>query len=131
MILDAEMMMSDKQTLVANTTSTNVIEIPRFAPGHNLDMSLVAIVHSQSGTNPTLAAALETSADNVTFTPVLTLKKPAGKNRFGAKLDGLLLSRYLRINYTLGGSTPGFTVSAMLAAGVDDWVAHADSARQV
>ncbi len=130
MILDSQMMMSDKQALVANTTSTNVIEIPRIAPGHHLDMSLVVNVHSQSGTNPTISATLETSADNVTFTPVQTLVKPAGKNRFGLSLDNLRLSRYLRMSYTLGGTSPGFTVSAMLASGVDDWVAYADSARQ-
>lgn len=130
MILDSQMMMSDKQALVVNTQSTNVIEIPRIAPGHNLDMQLVVRVHSQSGTNPTLQAMLETSSDGTTFTPVLSLVKPAGKNMFGAGLEGQRLNRYLRMSYTLGGISPLFNVSAMLAAGVDDWKAYADSARQ-
>ncbi|HNQ56826.1 MAG TPA: hypothetical protein PKH27_04810 [Candidatus Desulfobacillus denitrificans] len=130
MILDSQLMMSDKQVLVANTTSINTIEIPRIAPGHHLDMSLVVNVHSQSGTNPTLKATLETSADGTTFTSVQTLVKPAEKNRFGLSLDNLRLSRYLRMSYTLGGVSPGFTVSAMLAAGVDDWKPVAVSARQ-
>jgi hypothetical protein len=129
-ILDSQMMMSDKQALVANTQSTNVIEIPRIAPGHNLDMQLVVRVHSESGTNPTLQAALETSSDGTTFTPVLTLVKPAGKNKIGASLEGQRLNRYLRMSYTLGGSSPLYNVSAMLASGIDDWKPFNDSARQ-
>lgn len=132
MILDSQMMMSDKQSLVANTNSTNVIEIPRIAPGHNLDMQLAIRVHSMSGTSPTLQATLETSSDGSSFSPVQTLVKPAGKNSFGCSLNNLPLNRYLRMSYVLGGSSPLFNVSAMLASGSDDsWHAHPDSARIV
>jgi hypothetical protein len=130
MILDSEMMMSDKQALVANTNSTNVIEIPRLAPGHNLDMQLAIRVHSESGTAPTLQATLETSSDGTNFTPVHKLVKPAGKNRFGCDIGTLRLNRYLRMSYVLGGSSPLFNVTAALAAGSDDsWQAYPDSAR--
>lgn len=125
MILDDAMMMSDRQLLVASTTSTNIIEIPRLAPGHQLDMHLVVNVHAESGADSTLSATLETSSDGVSFSPVHTLVKPAGARRIGCALEGLRLSRYLRMSYTLGGTLPDYTVSAMLAAGVDDWKAHA------
>jgi hypothetical protein len=132
MILDSQMMMSDKQALVADTTSTNTIEIPRLAPGHNLDMHLALRVHSESGTDVTLQATLETSSDGSSFTPVHTLVKPPGKSAFGCSLDNLNLYRYLRISYVLGGDLPLFNVSAMLAAGSDDsWQAYPDSARIV
>lgn len=130
MILDSQMMMSDKQALAANTQSTNVIDLPRLPPGHDLGMVLDIRVHSVSGTNPTLQAVLETSTDNSTFTPVLTLPKPVGKNRMTVELEGQRLNRYLRMSYILGGTTPLFNVSAMLVAGEDDWSARADSPRQ-
>lgn len=117
MILDHELMFSDAQAITQTGHSTNVVEIGRGVPGGVTLLKLHVIVRSESGTSPTLVAELETSDDNDTFTKVFGLRKPAGEHRFGARLEGVRLGRYLRLRYVLGGTLPEYNITAMLVSG--------------
>lgn len=70
-----------------------------------------------TGTTPTLAVRLQDSADNVTyadvaggvFTQVTTV---ASQQQLGITLDAT--REWVRLAWTIGGSTPSFTFSATL-----------------
>ncbi|MBI5900844.1 MAG: hypothetical protein HZB40_16685 [Rhodocyclales bacterium] len=124
MIFDSALVFSDRQVVVADTHS-DTVEIARLAPGHTLDMHLRVFALNETGSSPTLEVVLETSTDNVTFTPVRKFSKPVGAPKtFGCGLDGVALNRYLRLAYNVGGSSPGFTLFAGLVMGFDQWQAY-------
>lgn len=117
MIIDKDLMFSDKQDVVATGYSTDTLEItPGLYAG--IDMAVQVIVRSESGTNPTLNVELETSADKSTFTKLLGTKKPAGEDVFNNGLHGISgLKKYLRLRYVLGGTSPEYNITAMLMEG--------------
>lgn len=116
MIIDAELMFSDKQTVSATGSSTNTVPVtPHLDAG--FDMHVHVVVHSESGTSPTLALELEGSTDNVTFATLARVNKPAGRKTFGINLHTLPLRKYLRLRYVCGGGSPVFNITAMLVAG--------------
>lgn len=124
MIFDSALVFSERQVVVANGYS-DTVEIARLAPGSTLDMHLRVFSLDETGDAPTLEVVLETSSDNVTFTPVRTMTKPEGSPKaFGCGLGGITLNRYLRLAYTLGGTSPGFTLLAALVTGFDEWRAY-------
>jgi hypothetical protein len=129
MYLDKANMFSDKQDVVASGYSTDTVEIPRAAPGSTLEIALHVAVRSEAGTNPTLVVELETSDDNSTFTKVVGLSKTAGQRVVGCSLHNMKLSRYLRIRYVLGGSSPAYNITAALVLGEQANRAYPDSPR--
>lgn len=116
MIIDAELMFSDKQTVSTTGISTNTVQVTSSLDA-GLDMHLQVVVHSESGNSPTLAVELEGSNDNVTFTKLSGVIKPAGRKSFGLNLQKLPLRKYLRLRYVCGGTSPVFNITAMLVAG--------------
>ncbi len=130
MILDQSLTMSNRQSLLATAYSIDTIDLGQAHPNGDDNLSLYIHVQAESGTNPTMTAELETSADNSTFTKVGSVTKIAGNREMAMRLLRLPFKRYLRVRYVLGGTSPAYTVTASLVTGVQAWTAVADSARQ-
>lgn len=136
MLLSAEQLFSDGQALTATGASTNIIDLGATGTVLGAPAALVrdiakgkpiAIVVkldvAAGGTNPTLDVAVQVD-DNTGFssaTTVGTSEQKAG----GAAGDEVWLDvylpegtneQYLRLNYTLGGTTPTYTLTAGVVA---------------
>lgn len=69
------------------------------------------IVSSASGTSPTLDAKITHSADNVTYADLVTFTQATGvTSEVKTVAKGTTVNRYLKVQYTVGGSTPSFSV---------------------
>lgn len=94
----------------ASTTSG-----PVAAAGVGQSALLMISCTAASGTTPTLDASLEESADNSSWTAVtgssITQLTAAG-NRVAV---GNISKNYVRVTVTIGGTTPSFTFSAVVA----------------
>jgi len=113
MFLDSTLTMSNRQALVATAYSIDTIDLGQDHPAGDDNLSLYIHVQAESGTNPTLTAELETSADNSTFTKVGGVTKIAGKREMAMKLQRVPFKRYLRVRYVLGGTSPAYTIRAI------------------
>lgn len=64
-----------------------------------------------SGTSPTLDAKITHSADNVTYTDLVTFTQATGQTAELKVVDaGTTVNRYLKVEYTVGGTNPSFSV---------------------
>lgn len=112
MYLDKQNQFSAAQAITATAVSTNIIDLgdaKDHAPGHKLPLN--AKVVTTFASNTSLTVALQTD-DNTSFSsatvvsqtgavPVATLV--AGYDfTIGVPFEGL--ERYIRLNYTIGGS---------------------------
>lgn len=135
MILSAQQTFSDGQALTATAASTNTIDLGATstvlgAPsalvrdiGKGVRIPVVVSLDVDSGgTSPTIDVDLEVD-DNDAFssaTVVASSQQLAG----GSAGDRITLywvpegtnERYLRVNYTLGGTSPTYTVTAAIVA---------------
>lgn len=120
MIIDRLLEFSDAQALTATAASTNVIDLgsdAEIGPGRPLWV-VITIDVELDGTTPTFQAALQTD-DNDSFSSPTVI---AESEQFSALAAGDKIvigvpysnERYLRLNYTLGGTTPTVSVSAHL-----------------
>ena len=123
MMIDKQLLFSDAQVLSASGNSTNYLERP--APtnlGGQEGLFPFLLVHTKSGTTPTLRATL-VGADDAAFTAnKVTLEDtgtvsdpPLGFIRLAIPTHSP--KKYFRVEYVLGGGTPGFTVSCGFATG--------------
>lgn len=134
MIFDAENLFSDGQNLTATGASTNLIDLgatgtPLGAP-NALDRELgvgtpisiwVSLDSDAGGTSPTCSVAIQVD-DNAAFSSATEVISDA----FSTVTAGSVLhiqylpenvnERYLRLNYTLGGTSPDFTITAGVVA---------------
>ena len=129
MQFDSGLMFSNRQSIVATTNSIDVVDLGQPYETCPADLAISVTVQAEGGTSPTLTVELEHSSNNSTFTKVVGFAKPAGKKGFSLQLGGLRLSRYVRLNYVLGGSSPTFTVTAGIVTGWDQNYPPADSIR--
>ena len=132
MLMSNQQLFSDSQALTTTAASTNVIDLG--ATGTVLDAPaalvrdigkgkpipiFVRLEVDAGGTSPTLdvAVQIDTVENFASATTVATATQVAG----GSAGDEVYLDvylpegtdeRYLRLNYTLGGTTPTYTVSA-------------------
>lgn len=137
MMLSAEQLFSDSQALTATGVSTNIIDLGATGTVIGAPAALVRdigkgnpipiIVNldvAAGGTTPTLDITVEIDTTDAfaSATTVATAKQVAG----GAAGDSVYLDvylpegtneRYLRLNYTLGGTTPTYTLTAGVVAG--------------
>jgi hypothetical protein len=121
MMLDRQLMVSDSQVLAASGNSTDFID---FSAARNLGggerIYPYLAVEAKSGTAPTLRAVMVGADDeafsvgrvNIYDTGVQT-DPPLGFIRMAVPSHPP--KRYVRFEYTLGGTTPSFTVTAGLA----------------
>lgn len=134
MIFSAQSLLSDDQTVNANAASTNVLDLG--APGTPYGGAaaltqdagqgcavefLCQLTATPTGTSPTLTAALQTSPDGTTWTTVESYQfsGAAQGDRWPFRfLPEGVDQRYLRVNYTVGGTSPVFVVTAGPTLGV-------------
>lgn len=128
MILDSQLLFSDAQALTATAVSTNVIDL-----GADRDIGVgepMAVVVSvdvaadfttadetyqidvQTGSTVTPTTVIARRIPVVTATPATNVLATGKKIVIPLPHDN---ERYLRLNYTLGGTTPTLTVTSWLS----------------
>ncbi len=136
MILDTENLFSDDQALTVTAVSTNVIDLTAagtppnsnalirdIGPGEPIDI-LIQLTVASGGTSPTLIVTLE--KDTGEAFPSATVVATSATLTGGAVGDRLSIrympdltdERFIRLNYTLGGTNPTYTVTSGVVAGV-------------
>lgn len=129
MYIDSRLEFSDAQALTATAASTNVIDLSSdrdIGSGQPLWL-VVQFDVALAGTTPTFQAALQTD-DNAAFSSATTLISGEQLSSAAAGTRQVLAipfanEQFLRVNYTLGGTTPTATVSAWLTS--EEPVKHA------
>jgi len=136
-IIDRQNLFSDGQVLSAAGTaaSTDTIDLqPLYSGiggsntardlGVGEDIYLQVNVSGVSGTSPTLTVALQTD-DNSSFTSATTLYTSSAVALPASGGQVLIVclpygdyEKFLRLNYTLGGTSPTATIKAALVRGV-------------
>ena len=139
MILDAHNQLSDSQALTATAASTNIID---FGSDRNIGIGeqLALLVNVEVAADfttgdETYSVAIQAD-DNASFSSATTVASFSiiGGTAAGTKFVQLIpadqtTERFLRLNYTLAGTSPSVTVSAHIIPannGVDNYVAYAD-----
>lgn len=125
MYLDSQLLFSDAQALSATAASTNLVDLGVDANqgiGEPLAVVItVDVAADGTTTDETYAFALQTD-DNSSFSSAATiLSRTIGYASLTAGSQHVIpvpadtsLERYVRLNYTLGGTTPTVTVTAAL-----------------
>lgn len=123
MYIDSLLEFSRAQALAASAASTNIIDLGSdrdIGPGRPLWVIVQAAVAADHTTgDETYQLDLQTD-DNAAFgspTTIATLAPAAANIPAGARfVIGMPFTneRYLRLNYTLGGTTPSVTLNAWL-----------------
>jgi hypothetical protein len=124
MILDKQLAFSEAQAVTgaATSASTDLIDLSvvRSNIGSGKDLFVVVNVDvAAGGTTPTMAVLIQTD-DNASFSSATTLFTGPTIAAAGLALSTQLvyqipatgMERYLRLAYTLGGTSPTITVSA-------------------
>ena len=124
MYIDAQQLFSDSQALVATAVSTNVIDLGSdrdIGIGEPLAVVVVVKVAADRTTGDETYTVTVQADDNVGFAtpstvagPVSLLIYPAGTKLVIPLPPDKTTERFLRLNYTLGGTTPTVTLSAFL-----------------
>lgn len=121
MILDEQTLFSDAQVVNANAASTNVIDL-----GVNKDLGkgipipvLIQLVADSTGTSPTLQVDLEVDDNEAMASAKVVQSASIAGGVAGDRIPPMYLpegvdERYCRLNFTVGGTTPVFTVTAGL-----------------
>jgi hypothetical protein len=123
MILDQQLIFSDAQVLTATANSTNLVDQGASRDlGRGVRLTFIMHVSAVSGTSPTIAALLVGADDaafatnKITLATIATLSPPVANTIYRAVPASLpnTPKRYLRVEYTIGGTTPSVTVTATL-----------------
>lgn len=128
MITDKQLMFSEGQALTASAASTNIIDFgasKNISAGQELFYFIRTSVNADyTSTNETYAVKFETDDDsafgsatnnggpNLTYADLVTTNLIIGRVPFTAK------ERYMRMYWTLGGTTPSVTVYAGLCLNI-------------
>jgi len=134
MFIDSQLEFSTKQALTATAVSTNVIDLGSdrdVGPGAPLWLVISCDV-ALAGTAPTLDVALQTdSVEAMSSSSVIVSGQQQTAMAAGDKIVLAVPNanqQFLRVNYTLGGTSPTATVSAWLTdQEPTNWVAQADA----
>jgi len=124
MILDSHLLLSDAQQVTSTGPSTNVIDLSsdrNIGMGEPLAVLLtIDVAPDDSDGNETYTAALQSDSDGAFGTAVtlysfsIPAGTPAGTMYALPVPPDDRTSRYLRLLYTLGGTSPSMTVTAAL-----------------
>jgi hypothetical protein len=125
MIIDSFQTLSDAQALLATAGSTNVVDLTKvrgIGGGEPLELLVSTDVAPDSADgNETYTFQLETDSDPLFSAPVLLggaipilRTDPAGAHYPLTFTPDPSYKRYLRAKYTLGGTTPNLTVTAVI-----------------
>jgi len=138
MYIDAQALFSDAQALTASAASTNLID---FGADRNIGIgepmcAVIVLDVAADGTtgDETYSVGLEVD-DNSSFssatsigTATITRSDAAGSRYVIAVPPSLSAERYMRLYYTLGGTTPTATVTSFLIPMnmLQNYVSYAD-----
>ncbi len=124
MILDKQLALSEAQAVTgaATSASTNLIDLSVLRPNLGSGKDLFVVVNvdvAAGGTTPTMAVLIQTD-DNEAFSSAATILTGPTIAAAGLALSTQLvyqvpptsMERYMRLAYTLGGTSPTITVSA-------------------
>lgn len=124
MILDANLQFSDAQALTASAASTNSIDLKQDRD-IGIGKELYLVVQSGAapgGTSPTIAIGHETD-DNSSFSSAKTVATSPTLAAADFAVGTIYAmtwprqnERYNRLYFTLGGTSPTFTVTAFLTS---------------
>ena len=138
MFIDAQHLLSDGQALTATAASTNIIDLGidrNVGIGEPMGVLLVLDVAADDTTgDETYAVALQTDSDSGFGSAVqigsatITRGDAAGSKFYIPVPADTSADQYLRLNFTLGGTTPTVTVTAFLTPQnmIDNDVKYAD-----
>jgi hypothetical protein len=136
MYIDSRLEFSDAQALTATAASTNLVDLGadrNIGPGRALWVVLSIDVAADDTTgDETYVADLETDSTSAfSSATVIATRAIARGTAAGAKfIIGFPFAneRWLRLNYTLGGTTPSVTLSAWLTdQDPESWAALPDA----
>lgn len=96
-------------TTSGNSTAVNIKKTP--AEGVPVEIAVTAA----TGTSPTLDAVVWESDDNSSYNALTTFAQITGTGRWVRQVQSK--KQYLRITYTVGGTSPSFTVKAGIVSG--------------
>lgn len=126
MILDNENQFSRAQAVTgaATTASTDLIDLSVLRPNLGSGKDLYVVVNidvAAGGTTPTMAVLIQTD-DNVGFAspatlftgPTLAAAALVTSTQLVYAVPATGMERYLRLAYTLGGTSPTITVTASI-----------------
>lgn len=121
MIIDSLLNVSRSQVVTANAASTDVIDTGAgqqpIGPGERV--WLICVIKAVSGTSPTLQISLQSATDAAFTTPITgvssgVIAPPVAGQRIALAVP-MTNARFLRANYTVGGTSPSFTIDAFLS----------------
>lgn len=136
MILDFQNQMSDAQALTATAVSTDVLDLDRddnIGKGEPMAVVVPVVVAADyTTTDETYQFTVQTSTDEAFSSPITVVDSGTINGDVltaGYKVVlpiGHSNERYLRVSYTLGGTTPSVTVDAYLVplSDIDSWEAN-------
>ncbi len=124
MILDKEAIFSEDQALTVSGASANVLDLG-VARDIGVGVPIPIVIQltvDAGGTSPTLQVDLEVD-DNDSFSSATVVESTSVSG--GVAGDRLSMNyvphgtdeRYVRLNYTLGGTSPTYTVTAGITGG--------------
>jgi hypothetical protein len=132
MIFDKEMLFSDKQNVTANAASDNVVDLGvarDMGKGEPIPLR-IQLTSDAGGTNPTLDVKVQQDGDAAFSDP--TDVKSASQISGGSAGDTAdiyiwprdISERYVRVYYTVGGTSPDYDITAGVVA--DHQEGHTD-----
>jgi hypothetical protein len=107
-------------TASGNSPTWDLAEISEKMPSEHIGadwLGLFVRITAVSGTSPTMSVALEISEDGTNWQALaasFTGLNAAGIN--STRVTAAYPARFLRLSYTLGGTTPSFTFEARVKA---------------
>lgn len=127
MIFDKEALFSDKQNVTANGASDNIVDLGvarNLGKGEPIPIR-VQLVSDAGGTSPTLDVTVQED-DNESFSSPEDIKSASQIS--GGKAGDVVdihywprnNQRYVRLNYSVGGTNPDYDITAGVVADVQD-----------
>ena len=134
MILDYYTELSNGQALTATAVSESVLDLDNddnIGKGEPMGVAVtVAVAADYTTEDETYQFTLQTSSDDLTFTDLISTGAINGEDLKAGKVVvvplGHVNDRYVRMNYTLAGTSPSITVNANLLplSSIPSWEAH-------
>ena len=136
MYIDSRLEFSDAQALTATAASTNVVDLSSdrdIGPGRSMWVVIsLDVAADDADANETYVADLETDSTSAfssatTIASVTIARGTAAGTKFVIGMP-FANEQWLRLNYTLGGTTPTVTLSAWLTdQDPESWAALPDA----